>query len=157
MAVGVCQSVAGPLESDLAVRLVKEGVIHQNVECILRIVIDDRITTIAVATVRHRSISRPTDSAVVLRAAHQEVPVKGVQGETLKLRGAEIDIVERLPGIAIVGGAPDAAIVAGVNDLRVRRSNRYGMSIGMKRSVIANEGGTAISRTLHHVASAVCR
>ena len=42
LAVGICLSIAGALETDLIIGLVKERVIHQNVECVLGIVIDDR-------------------------------------------------------------------------------------------------------------------
>src|SRR5258705_154212 len=82
----------------MRIGLVEECMVHQDVDRILGVVVDDGVAAIAVLAVTPRHpIWRQTIGAVVLRAAHQKVSVEWMDSDTLKLRGTEVRVVEAGP------------------------------------------------------------
>src|SRR5687768_75820 len=70
-------------------------------------------------------------------------------GDALELRGDEGAVVEALPRLAAVVRAPDAAVVARVDNLRVRGREGERVAVGVQAAAGLGEGGTAVGRAGH--------
>src|SRR6202023_1732883 len=112
----------GTVEADetVGIAAVEEGVVHGHGHGVHRVAIDQRAAAVAAVGLQPAPIGPLHQGAIVLGAADHELAIARVIRDALELRGAEGWAVEAGPGLPVVGGFVDPAVIARVDGARQR-------------------------------------